>query len=456
MIDRWRSASWYHPGKRVLVACSGGVDSTTLLTLFHENLDLHLVVAHFDHGLREESGGDAQFVGHLAHNLGIAFLLERLPIRETANRMKWSLEETGHHLRRQSLLELAGRENCEVIALGHNANDLTESLLLNLANGTGIRGLALGDESEEIFIRPFGTLSRAQIESLAGEFGVPYREDTSNRDLRFRRNQIRHVLLPRLEGGDHLTSILGRLIQHAGCLQDRIDKTLHLIDNQHIRVINKSKILFVIDGASLYFDSVYKGLFDRLLKGLNPEFQGLGERHFRLLSRMVRVRKPGQCVHLPHGIQAWNETGGILFVRHMDYQWETHGSLTTGVTTGWFRILVEESACPDRAKDYQDANRIWMAAPPESLHIRAFRRGDRMVPMGSKREVTVSKLLSGRKVDHHLRKIYPVVTEGEKIVWVPGICAGEGFRWSAARSAGVRTCWCLKFEWKENGRTCGP
>ena len=190
-------------GKRVLVAASGGADSTAL-ALALKDLGCKIALAHVHHGLRGKAAdADARFVAALAQKLGAPFFLGKFAVRAEARKTGESLEMAARRGRREFLVATATREKIRFIATGHTADDQAETVLLRIARGTSITGLAgipyVSKQGGATFVRPLRDATRAQVVAFLKSRKQSWREDRSNADDFALRNRVRHELLPLLE-----------------------------------------------------------------------------------------------------------------------------------------------------------------------------------------------------------------------------------------------------------------
>lgn len=188
----------------VLVAISGGADSVALLLALCElrsDLGFQLYAAHFNHHLRgSESERDERFVRRLAEQLNVSLRTGHFKGDRSAPPGEAKLRQE-----RYAFLRAQARQIHAIIATGHTLNDQAETVLLRLFRGAGARGLSgiapstwTGVERPLKLIRPMLDVSRAEVEAFLQEENQEYREDSSNRDLTFDRNWLRHELMPML------------------------------------------------------------------------------------------------------------------------------------------------------------------------------------------------------------------------------------------------------------------
>ncbi|MFC1783789.1 tRNA lysidine(34) synthetase TilS [Planctomycetota bacterium] len=210
-------ASWdiCELSSRWLIGISGGCDSMALLHAmvklgesYPEQL-AYLHLAHLNHQLRgEESEADAEFVSEQAKRLGLSITVGTVDAAGAARETGESIETAARNERFRFLAETARKFECQIIAVGHNADDQAETILHRILRGTGIRGLGgmepvrslpNGDGQEDLWlVRPLLGLRRAEIGNFLQEQGISWRQDRSNESVEFTRNRIRHQLLPQL------------------------------------------------------------------------------------------------------------------------------------------------------------------------------------------------------------------------------------------------------------------
>ena len=228
----------------IIVAFSGGADSALLLSYLSEKYG-SVAAAHFNHNLRgEESQRDNDFCREFCSSRNIRFFEGAANISAIAENTGESLEECGRReryaffdrCRKELSLELSCIEDKILIATAHNSDDNLETVIFNLARGSGLRGLrGIAPVRDGKYIRPLLALTSEEVRTVCAERGIPYVVDSTNLDDDYTRNRIRHRIVPELErinpavrrnvarssqlislDNDHIESPLYRLRFHRG------------------------------------------------------------------------------------------------------------------------------------------------------------------------------------------------------------------------------------------------
>lgn len=197
-----------------IVAVSGGVDSVVLLHMLAQKIPSELVVAHFDHGIRDDSNEDALFVGRLTKQYGVRFATQREELGKHAS------EELARE-RRYAFLRTLARKYDGVIVTAHHGDDAVETVAINLSRGTGWRGLAVLDSDT---VRPLLDMSKNEIIAYAKRHDLVWHEDSTNASDIYLRNRIRQKTSTM--SSDDTRQILA-LRAHQVALKRDIDDELH-------------------------------------------------------------------------------------------------------------------------------------------------------------------------------------------------------------------------------------
>lgn len=194
-----REENLFHSSERILLAVSGGADSMLMLHLFASS-GFFIGVAHCNFGLRgADSDGEEQFVADYCDQHNLQFLVKRFNTREYALQEGISIEMAARELRYEWFHQLMRNHGFDYLATAHHQDDVVETFLLNLSRGSGIKGLSgIRPKSGQI-IRPLLFTGREEILDYCRRVNIDYRTDASNQDTIYKRNLIRHEILPLLE-----------------------------------------------------------------------------------------------------------------------------------------------------------------------------------------------------------------------------------------------------------------
>lgn len=184
---------------KILVTVSGGVDSVVLCHLFYQ-LNIKFGIAHCNFQLRsEESEEDANFVSALSKKYDVSYHTIRFNTQDFAEKNRISIQMAARELRYAWFNKIKKDNQYDFIAIGHNKNDVIETFFINLARGTGIKGLTGIKAKTETIVRPILFALRNEISEYAKNQNLQFREDSSNASLKYHRNKIRHAILPVLK-----------------------------------------------------------------------------------------------------------------------------------------------------------------------------------------------------------------------------------------------------------------
>lgn len=195
------------------VALSGGSDSVALLLLIWAHWPEHrnrLTVMHFNHGLRgKDSDGDCEFCRSVCRSLTVRFRTERWKQKEKHRITEANLRTARHDFFRRVM----AKENCAVLWLGHQQDDIVETMLMRLARGSGLDGLIAprpvhGFQGDRLHLRPLLTQRKLVITRILRNLGIPWREDRSNAGDDFLRNRLRHRVLRAWQRADPLRDVV--------------------------------------------------------------------------------------------------------------------------------------------------------------------------------------------------------------------------------------------------------
>jgi tRNA(Ile)-lysidine synthase len=212
-------------GKKILIACSGGLDSVVLSRLFKE-LNYNISLAHCNFSLRgKESDEDEKFVISLAGMLSIPVFNKKFNTKAYKIKHKLSTQVAARKLRYQWFDEVCAGHSFDYLATAHHLDDDLETFLINLSRGTGLKGLTGIPVMNDKIIRPFLNFPRADILYYAKEKNSTWREDSSNQTADYLRNKLRIEVIPKLKEADH------NLLNGFQQTQSHLNESLSLVND---------------------------------------------------------------------------------------------------------------------------------------------------------------------------------------------------------------------------------
>ncbi len=427
-------------GDRVVAAVSGGPDSVCLvhvLWALKDELDMDLVMAHFDHGLRPgEDEEETRFVRGLASSLK-THLLEGRASRELLDG-PGSLEERSRHARYAFLDEAKRKASAQKIALGHHLDDQAETVLMRLLRGSGPLGLAGGPPPrDQGIIRPLIEVSRSQILAYLEDKGAPFMQDSSNLQKNYLRNRIRLEILPALESIQ--PNIAAILSQTAGimradeawldsCAGDWLRAYSGRPEHEHIQI--------PVSSFSSLPDALKPRVIRRIFATLTGSLRGMGTRHLKAVAELSSGLRPQGEIHLPRGVLVKRIYNQLVFSevngeKSPDFCYTMQGPGTLDMPALGKRLVVEEDE-PSNGALREDSSPSTACLDGDKvtypLTVRNFRPGDRFIPLGMKGRKKVKDFFIDLKIPSNERDRVPIITSGDKIVWICGLRIDEQFR----------------------------
>ncbi len=426
-------------GERVLVAVSGGGDSTAMLLILSRlaaEFRWRLTVAHFDHRLRtrEEADADRELVSGLAQSLGLPFVHGSGDVARRARRRGESGELAARTLRYRFLAAQAKAAGTAVVAVGHTLDDQAETVLLHLVRGSGLDGLAamrprsrwpLGRGPD--VARPLLMLRREETLRYCSESGVAPREDPTNQMLVATRNRIRHEVLPALRMlNPSVEEALARLAEAA---YENVAELERQANDAFTRVGRRARESVGLDVRAV--SEMSPAIRSRVLRLAIAKVLGssadIETAHVDALSRLAASR-PGRA-SLPHGLVAVRDSR-MLTVRRGEPQRapvipETELAAPGVTEAGGWRFEVEYVVRRTGRAKLDSELYLSCEAAAEGLTVRSRRPGDRIRPAGLGGSKKLQDILVDAKVPRGERDGIPVLVAGARVAWVVGVCAAE-------------------------------
>lgn len=446
-----RTQGLLQSGQRVLVAVSGGPDSVAMLSILHAIAplwDVGLTVVHCNYGLRDaESHGDARFVSALCRRLAVPCLVIPLTVTQREPGSSSSLQARAREARYRLFRELAGDRGAERVALGHNADDQAETVLLRMLRGAGLRGLAgMPHIREQLFIRPLLGISRQDILSYLESTGLSYRTDSSNAKSIYFRNRVRHELIPVVQS--LAPGAIRMLARQADILRDD-DRLLDFLAARRLAriILSRDSTSLILDRPALLEQpaALQRRMLRQALQALSPP-SGMprSDQLMSLLASLSTTRSGGvwrvgtvtiACeqhqLRMTTASRWRNGTGAAgssdWSVRRSSSEELTISSLPstafwrlTGESISFRTVTCERGLVLLKKKSpivaLFDAEQL-----PLPVRIRTWRQGDWFCPTGMNgRRKKLQDYFTDAKLGRSMRERMPLLLSRDGIAWIVG------------------------------------
>lgn len=408
------------PGVPIILAVSGGVDSMVMWDIFVQINTWPLLIYHLDHGLRAEATADIELIHQQAKKYGAAggrIIAEKADVNALAQSWGCGFELAGRRFRYERLTALAQEYHAPVVMTGHHLNDQAETVLANVLRGAGPVGRAgippTRPLAQDIYlIRPLLSVSHDEIIKYAQQENILWLEDHTNADHTYRRNYLRHVVLPAYEQENPgITHALAGMATTAQNEVVALDRVTNAVWNQ--RTSHQLPISLVLPWTAEWRFHLWRRLAIQL--GISIERTwlqrlddlALGPIGKRLHAGQWMVMKRRDCLR-------WS----LARPQHRDMRVTITGS-------GHFQrydetLIIEEADLPSTLPASADDIYIDKAQVSLPCEWRLPEPIERFIPLGNPGSQTVRKHLANRDVPSELRLHVAVLADRDGIIWIPG------------------------------------
>jgi tRNA(Ile)-lysidine synthase len=432
-------------GQGVVIGVSGGPDSIALLHVVNAlktEMGFWIAVAHVDHSLRPESAQDALFVRECAEKLDLKVHVKRVDVRFAAAQCGVSIEEVGRSVRYAFFEEIRKTLAAHRIATAHHVDDVLETFFLRVLRGSSLKGLGGIPAKRRRIIRPFIGQTKAEILRFLDERGIPFRQDPTNVEMGTDRNVIRNKLFPVIaERFPDFRKPLRRSID----MIRREERLLRQLSKElHCKVVSVEPERMIVDLVGLR-DVPYllaSRMILRTLYELSGEEVRWQKAHLDAIMRTARGDNPSAVLDLPGGFAAQREYDRMILARKPDAK----PSLPVHITVeGPGTIVIPEAELSitfrilekaPTASDFPDGGQAALFDADQAkfpLVLRSPKAGDRFRPWGMDGSRKLKRVFIDLKIPVRLRRVIPILVNGEEILWLPGIRRGR------AAAVGSRT-----------------
>lgn len=428
-------------GSRVLVACSGGVDSMVLLHFLgqHQKMyNVHIGAVHVDHMLRgKASAEDGDLVAAYCAKLGIPCYRGEVPVPQILQASGGNVQTICREGRYRFFEEIMKRHQYDRLATGHHGEDQLETVLMQITKGVSPFGMPLSRElSEGKVIRPFLSADKKSLYTYAKARGIPFREDPSNGEDAYMRNRYRQQILP------HMMKENSAAVHHVATWTDELRE-----DDSYLKQLAKEQIETEMTFTKEGFPSMDVKAFCHMPTALQRRAIPLllnylyGKENNAIFYKSDLVSQLMEHLHARHGSVLIDLPEGFQFIRSYDrffFQSQQQNdalqkTLPRGQKTRWddHTWLYWEDVKKVEQDILLTAREITYFNLPEAsfpLFVRPRKEGDRILLKGMTKAKRLSRLLIDEKVSLRLRDQLPViVTDKDEVCGIPGLRYRDGF-----------------------------
>lgn len=410
-------------GQKILLAVSGGMDSVVMTHLF-KKAGYAFGVAHCNFQLRgSESQQDAVFVKQLAEDMKVTFFSISFDTQDFAQQNKLSIQMAARELRYQWLEETRRQQGFDLISTAHHQDDNTETILLNMVRGTGLRGLRGIPMRNGYVIRPLLGFGRHDIELFSQSRQLTYREDKSNKESAYRRNQLRHQVIPLLKSiNPSLDKSLWDLADVASKTQDILQ---YIIQKEVVPAIRRQNQKLYIPLEVLRALPHPEIVLHEVLKDFGFQSTEIADMTHNLNAQ------PGKLFFAPSWVCVKDRDHFIVSPREASFTGRlqlNQGDYSLNVPGG--KLVLSEK----RVADYETLNQGADVALFDAgmvqfpLTVRSPESGDSFYPLGLSGKKKIYDFLTDQKLPRTQKSQVLLLTCRQKVMWVVGFRIDERFK----------------------------
>lgn len=412
-------------GDKLLIALSGGPDSVFALQFFHKfkvKFGIDIAAMHVNHSLRgDESDKDEMFCKSLCERLNISFLSVKVDVKTFANKNKQSIEEAARNLRYKNLSEYGSQIKTSKIVTAHNLEDNTETVLLNLFRGTGLKGASGIPIRRDNIIRPLLSVSKVDIIKYLESNKFEFRIDSSNLENDFTRNYLRNEIIPKIK--ENINSGIDNNILKFSEIASESERAIHDYSKEVCKkIITKNES--GIEISNLINREKYENIFSNTIKlGLEKEFNIVFTFDDITKVKSLFLSQVGSVTELSNNVIVIKERE-FLFVKLKEtpsictnVELQLDDDLLVGSKIISAEIVNQVDVKYTISGDVEFINGDSISFP---LTIRKWKDGDRFNPIGLKGTKKISDFLTEAKVNSSSRSEQLLLLNGDKIIWVVG------------------------------------
>lgn len=404
-----------------LLAVSGGLDSIVLAHLLYSS-GISFSIAHCNFGLRgEESDGDEIFIRKLANNMGVKVYVKKFETKAYGKARGISTQMAARELRYHWFEELLVQKGLAGLLVAHHADDQLETVLLNLLRGTGIEGIYGISERREKIIRPLLPFHKTDLQTFASNEYLQWREDSSNIQSDYKRNFLRHKVVPEL--GKFDPAALSLLQYSFNRIKDTGKAFFHLYSSWLDCHLQKEG-----DYQYLKLDILDKAPGRKTL--LFYWIRSYGFNYFQSEDVLLSLDKKeaGKTFHSPEYTLNLDRDYLILGLKQAELgeKWIEESTIELQLGDDNYDILtLYNGLTADRSSQNAMLDKERLNFP---LMVRNWEKGDKFRPLGMKNFKKVSDLLIDLKVPLILKRNIKVLCSGNEIVWVIGLRIDDRYK----------------------------